>query len=68
MASNNCLQPGKLAEFRRNTEELNNRAVFEIPEILAKLLGRSARRELVAGAFGTRGVRKVRLCIRGFHR
>jgi hypothetical protein len=33
------LQPGKLAEFRRNTEELNNRAVFEIPEILAKLLG-----------------------------
>ncbi len=33
------LQPGKLAEFRRNTEALNNRAVFEIPEILAKLLG-----------------------------
>jgi Glycosyltransferase family 28 C-terminal domain len=33
------LQPGKLAEFRRTTETLNNRAVFEIPEILAKLLG-----------------------------
>jgi Glycosyltransferase family 28 C-terminal domain len=33
------LQPGKLAEFRANTEKLNNRAVFEIPEILAKLLG-----------------------------
>jgi UDP-N-acetylglucosamine:LPS N-acetylglucosamine transferase len=32
------LQPGKLAEFRANTEKLNNRAVFEIPEILAKLL------------------------------
>lgn len=33
------LQPGKIAEFRRNAESLNNRAVFEIPEILAKLLG-----------------------------
>jgi glycosyl transferase family 28 len=33
------LQPGKLAEFRANTGKLNNRAVFEIPEILAKLLG-----------------------------
>jgi hypothetical protein len=33
------LKPGKLAEFRRNTEALNNRAVFEIPEILEKLLG-----------------------------
>jgi UDP-N-acetylglucosamine:LPS N-acetylglucosamine transferase len=33
------LQPGKLSEFRRNTETLNNRAVFEIPEILAELLG-----------------------------
>ncbi len=32
------LQSGKLEEFRRNTETLNNRAVFEIPEILAKLL------------------------------
>ena len=36
------LQPGKLAEFRRNTELLDNRAVFEIPEILAKLLGEAA--------------------------
>jgi UDP-N-acetylglucosamine:LPS N-acetylglucosamine transferase len=33
------LQPGKLAEFRCNTEKLNNRAIFEIPEIFAKLLG-----------------------------
>jgi hypothetical protein len=33
------LEPGKLAEFRRSTEALNNRAIFEIPEILAKLLG-----------------------------
>jgi hypothetical protein len=36
------LQPGKLAEFRRSTEGLNNRAVFEIPEILEKLLGEGA--------------------------
>jgi len=32
------LQPGKLKELRRNTEALNNRAIFEIPEIFAKLL------------------------------
>jgi glycosyl transferase family 28 len=32
------MQPGKLAEFRCNTRRLNNRAVFEIPEIFAKLL------------------------------
>jgi hypothetical protein len=32
------MQPGKLAEFRCNTQRLNNRAVFEIPEIFAKLL------------------------------
>ena len=33
------LQPGKLAEFRANTQRLNNRAIFEIPEIFAELLG-----------------------------
>jgi Glycosyltransferase family 28 C-terminal domain len=33
------LQPGKLAEYRRNTAALNNRAIFEIPEIFAELLG-----------------------------
>jgi hypothetical protein len=32
------MRPGKLAEFRCNTQRLNNRAVFEIPEIFAKLL------------------------------
>jgi hypothetical protein len=36
------LQPGKLAEFRHNVELLDNRAVFEIPEILAALLGEKA--------------------------
>ena len=33
------LDPATLAEFRRNVAALNNRAVFEIPEILARLLG-----------------------------
>jgi UDP-N-acetylglucosamine:LPS N-acetylglucosamine transferase len=33
------LEPGKLAEFRCNAESLNNQAIFEIPEIFAKLLG-----------------------------
>ncbi|HTZ47656.1 MAG TPA: glycosyltransferase [Verrucomicrobiae bacterium] len=32
------LEPGKLAELRCNAEKLNNRAIFEIPEIFAKLL------------------------------
>ncbi len=33
------LDPAALSEFRRNVIAQNNRAVFEIPEILAKLLG-----------------------------
>jgi hypothetical protein len=33
------LEPGNLAEFRKNVAALDNRAIFEIPEILAKLLG-----------------------------
>src|SRR5271163_3646314 len=33
------LDPGALAEFRRNVAAQNNQAIFEIPEILAKLLG-----------------------------
>jgi len=32
------LDPATLAEFRKNVAALNNRAIFEIPEILAKLL------------------------------
>jgi hypothetical protein len=35
---NQLLEPTTLAEFRRNVAGLNNRAIFEIPEILAKLL------------------------------
>jgi Glycosyltransferase family 28 C-terminal domain len=37
------LEPGKLAEFRANTEALNNRAIFQIPEIFAELLGEPVR-------------------------
>lgn len=32
------LEPGKLTEFRKNVTALNNRAVFEIPEIFAELM------------------------------
>jgi len=35
------LDPAALAAFRRNVAALENRAVFEIPEILARLLGES---------------------------
>ena len=43
------LEPRKLAEFRRNTQALNNRAIFEIPEIFAELLGeRVAEGQLLA--------------------
>jgi hypothetical protein len=36
------LEPGKLVAFRKNTENLENRAIFEIPEIFAKLMGESS--------------------------
>jgi 1,2-diacylglycerol 3-beta-galactosyltransferase len=36
------LEPATLAEFRRNVAALNNQAIFEIPEIFAKLLGEPA--------------------------
>jgi hypothetical protein len=35
------LEPATLAAFRKNVSAQENRAVFEIPEILAKLLGES---------------------------
>jgi 1,2-diacylglycerol 3-beta-galactosyltransferase len=35
------LDPQRLAEFRANVAALDNRAIFEIPEILAKLLAES---------------------------
>jgi len=37
------LEPANLAEFRRNVAALENRAIFEIPEILARLLGEPSR-------------------------
>jgi len=36
------LEPAKLAEYRKNVSAQNNRAIFEIPEILAALLGESS--------------------------
>jgi len=33
------LDPGTLTEFRKNVAAQNNQAIFEIPEILARLLG-----------------------------
>jgi len=33
------LDPGRFTEFQKNVAALDNRAIFEIPEILAKLLG-----------------------------
>jgi hypothetical protein len=36
------LQPRTLAEFRANAAAVNNRAIFEIPEIFAKLLAEQA--------------------------
>jgi UDP-N-acetylglucosamine:LPS N-acetylglucosamine transferase len=36
------LQPAMLSEFRQNVSAQNNQAIFEIPEILAKLLGESS--------------------------
>lgn len=39
----NMLQPARIAEFRKNVAAQNNRAIFEIPEILATLLGEAGK-------------------------
>ena len=39
------LEAGRLKEFQRNVKALNNQAVFEIPEIFAKLLNEGAARQ-----------------------
>jgi 1,2-diacylglycerol 3-beta-galactosyltransferase len=36
------LEPANLAEFRKNVLAQENRAIFEVPEILAKLLGETS--------------------------
>jgi len=51
------LEPARLTEFRRNVAAQNNRAIFEIPEILAKLLdelprGTNRSPELVRASAG----------------
>jgi 1,2-diacylglycerol 3-beta-galactosyltransferase len=38
-AVRSLLEPGRLTELQRNVSSLHNRAVFEIPEFLASLLG-----------------------------
>jgi UDP-N-acetylglucosamine:LPS N-acetylglucosamine transferase len=40
---NQMLNPTTLSEFQHNVAAQNNQAVFEIPEILAKLLGEPSR-------------------------
>jgi UDP-N-acetylglucosamine:LPS N-acetylglucosamine transferase len=46
------LEPANLAEFRKNVAALENRAIFEIPEILDKLLRESADAQAPASATG----------------
>jgi UDP-N-acetylglucosamine:LPS N-acetylglucosamine transferase len=43
------LEPARLAEFRKNVAVLDNRAIFEIPEMLAKLLGESGETAELSG-------------------
>ena len=47
------LEPATLAEFRRNVGALKNRAIFEIPEILAGLLEKSSARSSESWASST---------------
>jgi 1,2-diacylglycerol 3-beta-galactosyltransferase len=47
------LEPANLAEFRKNVAALENRAIFEIPEILDKLLRESADAQASSPAGGT---------------
>jgi 1,2-diacylglycerol 3-beta-galactosyltransferase len=42
------LEPVTLEQFRKNVAAQNNRAIFEIPEILAKLLGESQAKSQTA--------------------
>lgn len=47
------IEPEALARFRANAAALNNRAVFEIPEMLEKILDRTqGRRELTGASAG----------------
>lgn len=44
-AVNELLKPGKLEQVRANVHAIENRAVFEIPNVLATLLGEPGARE-----------------------
>jgi 1,2-diacylglycerol 3-beta-galactosyltransferase len=44
------LEPTRLAHFRKNVGALDNRAIFEIPEMLAKLLGEQTAERSTAPA------------------
>src|SRR5260370_41553879 len=51
------LDPAALAEFRKNAAALDKRALFEIPEILDKLLRESAEAQNSQSAQGLASVR-----------
>jgi len=52
------LEPANLAELRKNVDALNNRAIFEIPEILDKLLRESG--DAKASRLGAGNLQAVR--------
>lgn len=49
------LEPARLAELRKNVAALNNRAIFEIPEILARLMEEPDRAAETCAALHDRG-------------
>jgi len=51
------LDPATLAEFRKNVDTLENRAIFEIPEILDKLLRESAAAKTSSAGTALQSVR-----------
>jgi 1,2-diacylglycerol 3-beta-galactosyltransferase len=51
------LDPATLAEFRKNVDALENRAIFEIPEILDKLLRESAAAKTSSAGTALQSVR-----------
>lgn len=51
---NQLLEPATLNEFRKNVAALNNRAIFEIPEIFAKLMGKPSELKQVAATGAAR--------------
>ena len=54
------LEPSRLAEFRKNVAALNNRAIFEIPEMLAQAFG-GVLEHLLISQMRQRFTRQLRL-------